>query len=120
MAVAVGVSMVVALRGVSDRWTHGLTAMEYGERVPGLVVAGLFVLGALFTISTTPRPDAADPKIVVRRLEESSVRQSLLAAAVLTGMLGMLAGVMPGNPAGEEPDVVSPPAVVSDPEADGG
>jgi hypothetical protein len=120
MAVAVGVSMVVALRGVSDRWTHGLAPMDYDERVPGLVIAGLLVLGALFTISTTPRPDPADPRLVVRRLEESSVRQSLLVTAVVTGLIGMIAGVLPGGEAVAEPVVVSPPGVTADHEADGG
>jgi len=120
MAVAVGVSMVVALRGVSDRWTHGLTAMDYDERVPGLVVAGLLVLGALYTIATTPRPDPADPSVVVRRLEESSVRQALLVAAVLTGLLGMLAGVMPATDEDVDRVVVSPPGAVPMQEVDGG
>jgi hypothetical protein len=112
MAVAVGVSLAVALRGMSDRWTHGLESMHYDDRVTALVLAASLVLGALYTINTTPGPDPVDPHLAVRRLDESSVRQSLLFAAVVIGLIGLFAGVVPGAGTDIDDSVVAP--VVSD------
>ncbi len=112
MAVAVGLSLSAALRGFSDRWTHGLAAMDSDDRVTALVLAFALVLGALFTIQTTPRPDPADPAVVVRRLDESSVRQTLLAGAVLLGIIGLLAGVLPGSTA--DPAEIEPVGVLGE------
>jgi hypothetical protein len=99
IAVAVALSVTVALRGMSDRWTHGLPPMTYDERVVALVVAVVLVAGALHTVFTTPRPQQPDAHLVSRRLEEANTRHTLLAAAVCIGVVGLLAGVIPTSDA---------------------
>jgi len=104
IAVTVALSVAVALRGMSDRWTHGLPGMEYDERVGAMFVALALMLGALHTILTSPRPLPADVHLVSRRLEEATARQTLLAAAVCVGVIGLFAGVLPtSDQADEEP-----------------
>lgn len=98
---AVGVTVVlcvaVALRGMSDRWTHGLPAMSYEQRAVGFAVAVAFVLGALHTIKTTARPGPVDAPLISRRFEEATARQTLLVAVVGLGIVGLVAGLVPAH-----------------------
>jgi len=108
VAAAVTLSVAIALRGMSDRWTHGLPAMADGERATVMLIAIVLVIGALFTIHTSPRPTQADAHLVPRHLEERTARQTLLAAVVLVGAVGLLAGIMPN---GRAPSTPAAPAV---------
>lgn len=92
LAVAVGLSLAVALRGVSDRWTHGLEPMGHDDRVVAMCAATLLVLGALYTLQTSTRPDTGQLPVIVRHLDERTARQSLLAVAVCVGAIGLIAG----------------------------
>lgn len=87
----------IALRGMSDRWTHGLPSMPDDERIVVMTWAGLIVLGGLYTLRTTPTPRLGNAHLVARRLEERTARQSALGAAVCLGLIGLLAGVLPGS-----------------------
>jgi hypothetical protein len=95
LGVTVALSLTVALRGMSDRWTHGLPEMSYDQRVVAFMTAIVMVLGALHTIRTTPRPVLTNSHLVARRLEEATARQALLAAAIAVGLIGLFAGVVP-------------------------
>jgi hypothetical protein len=103
VAAVVVVSIAIALRGMSDRWTHGLPAMTDEDRVVLLLVALLLVLGALYTLATSPRPSQQDAHLVARHLDEGTARHSLLAVAVCVGMIGLVAGVLPTDHAVESP-----------------
>ena len=94
MAVAVGLSVAIALRGVSDRWTHGLATMDIDDRLVVLTLGVLLVLGALYTIRTSPHPE---PAAVSRRRDERTGRQWLLAMAVAAVVLGLFAGLGPSR-----------------------
>lgn len=112
-------NLAIALRGMSDRWTHGLPAMTDDERLVAMVWAGLLVLGGLYTLRTTPSPQLGNAHLVSRRLEERTARQSALGAAVCLGLVGLFAGVLPGSvdPGADDPVRVETPAQI---EAGGG
>ncbi len=95
VAAVVAVNLAMALRGMSDRWTHGLSPMERESRVFTMMLGATVVLGALYTLCTTPAPDIADAHLMSRRLEERTARQSALGGAVIVGIIGLLAGVLP-------------------------
>jgi hypothetical protein len=95
VAAFVVVNLALALRGMSDRWTHGLPAMEDDLRITAMLFALVLACGAWFTLLTTPAPDL-DAHIVSRRLEERSARQLAIGAAFCVGLIGLLAGVLPG------------------------
>ena len=97
IATIVGINVAVALRGMSDRWTHGLPAMDDESRVVAMVCGLVLAVGALVTLATTAAPELANAHLVARRLEERTARQSVLAAAVGVGMIGLVAGVLPGG-----------------------
>jgi len=90
------VNLAVALRGMSDRWTHGLPTMSNDMRVVAMVYAMTLVLGSLFTLVTTRPPELANAHMVSRRLEERTARQSALGGALCVGLIGLLAGILPG------------------------
>ena len=102
---AVALCLAIALRGISDRWTHGLPAMPLGERVALMSVAIVLVVGALATLCTIPEPTIRDEHLLARRLEERTARQSVLAGAVCVGVIGFLAGVLPGHVDATDRDV---------------
>ncbi len=102
---AVALCLTIALRGVSDRWTHGLPEMATGERVALMTLAISLVVGALVTIGTMAEPQLRDAHLVARRHEERTARQSVLAGAVCVGVIGFLAGVLPGHVDAAERDV---------------
>jgi len=90
------VNLAVALRGMSDRWTHGLPTMSNDLRVVAMVYAMTLVAGSLFTLVTTAAPQLDNAHLVSRRLEERTARQSALGGALCVGLIGLLAGVLPG------------------------
>jgi hypothetical protein len=96
MASIVVVNLAIALRGTSDRWTRGLAPMTDDARVVTMLLALVVVAGALFTMRTVQAPDL-DGSRWSRRLEERTARQSALGATVLLGLVGLLAGVLPGG-----------------------
>ena len=109
VAAVVAINVAVALRGMSDRWTHGLAPMNNDDRIVTMLLAVLVVIGALYTLCTTPSPELTNAHLVSRRLEERTARQSALGAAVCVGVVGMIAGFLPGcleasdqDPAGVE------------------
>ncbi len=90
------VNLAVAMRGMSDRWTHGLPTMSNDMRVVAMVYAMTLVAGALYTLVTTAAPQLDNAHLVSRRLEERTARQSALGGALCIGLVGLLAGVLPG------------------------
>lgn len=96
VAVIAVLNLTIALRGMSDRWTHGLPPMDRTDRTAAMAWAITLVLGALFTMRTTNAP-VLDDAMRARRLEERTARQSALLATVAIGLVGLLAGVLPGG-----------------------
>jgi hypothetical protein len=90
------VNLAVALRGMSDRWTHGLPTMDNDVRIVAMVYAMTLVAGSLYTLLTTAAPQLDNAHLVSRRLEERTARQSALGGALCVGLIGLLAGVLPG------------------------
>lgn len=90
------VNLAVALRGMSDRWTHGLPTMSNEMRVVAMVYAMTLVVGSLYTLVTTRPPVLDNAHLVSRRLEERTARQSALGGALCVGLIGLLAGILPG------------------------
>ena len=90
------VNLALALRGMSDRWTHGLPTMENEMRIVAMVYAMTLVLGSLYTLVTTTAPQLDNAHLVSRRLEERTARQSALGGALCVGLIGLLAGILPG------------------------
>lgn len=97
VATIVVLNLAVALRGMSDRWTHGLPAMTDDERMVAMSWAILLVVGGLYALRTIPTPNLDNAHLVSRRMEERTARQSALGAAVCVGVIGLLAGVLPGS-----------------------
>ena len=80
---------------MSDRWTHGLPAMDDDDRLVLLVVGASLLLGSLYTLATSPRPAQADAHLVARHLDERTARQTVLVATVVLAVVGLVAGVLP-------------------------
>ncbi len=97
VAAVVVLNLAIALRGMSDRWTHGLPPMTDDERLVTIVWATLIVAGGLYTLRTIPTPKLGNQHLVARRLDERTARQSALGAAVCVGLVGLLAGILPGS-----------------------
>ncbi len=110
IATAVAVSVAVGLRGMSDRWTHGLPAMHDDDRVVLLAIGAALVLGALYTVATSQRPTQADAHLVARHLEERTARHAVLAVAVVLGVVGLVAGLLPTEQIADPAPTVSVPA----------
>lgn len=119
VATIVVLNLAIALRGMSDRWTHGLPSMTDDERLVSMTWATMIVLGGLYALRTIPTPQLGNAHTVARRLEERTARQSALGAAVCVGLIGLLAGVLPGgvDAGADDPARVEPAGQV---EADGG
>jgi hypothetical protein len=103
-------NLCIGLRGMSDRWTHGLPAMDDDERLVAMTWAALLVIGGLYALRTIPTPKLRNAHTVARRLEERTARQSALGAAVCVGLIGLLAGILPGgvDAGSEDPGGVEP------------
>ncbi|MGH9132926.1 MAG: hypothetical protein ACRDZZ_03255, partial [Ilumatobacteraceae bacterium] len=72
-------NLAVALRGLSDRWTHGLPPMADADRVAAMAAALMFVAGGLVTLRRLQPPEAGQ-YVATRRLDERSARQTALGA----------------------------------------
>lgn len=94
-------NVAVGLRGVSDRWTHGLGDMAADDRAVAMIAAVVVALGGLYALRTIPPPRLANAHLVARRLEERSARRAALGAAVGLGLLGLAAGVVPVDDGGQ-------------------
>jgi hypothetical protein len=113
MGLIVVVNLAVSLRGISDRWTHGLPDMAHDDRVGAMSMAIVMVLAGIGVLGRLPEPDPGDDVMLPRRLEERSARQTALAATAAVAIVGLVAGVLPGavdagdRRTGERTEVVS-------------
>ncbi len=97
VAAVVSLNLAIALRGISDRWTHGLAPMTSEGRLVTMMFAITIIAGGLITLRTTTAPQLANSHLVARRTEERTARQSAIGAAAVVGVIGLLAGILPGN-----------------------
>jgi hypothetical protein len=102
VAAVVVLNLAVALRGISDRWTHGLDPMDGESRTVAMTVAAVLVVVALYALATLtfdpePRPRAHVRHHPRHQPDERSARRTAVAAAVCAGLIGLLAGVLPGS-----------------------
>jgi hypothetical protein len=94
MATLVALNIAVALRGMSDRWTHGLQPMERDTRIAAMSIAvGLVMVGGL-ALRRMPRPELGFYG-ATGRLEEVSVRRLALGLTLAVAAVGYVAGVLP-------------------------
>ena len=94
MATLVALNIAVALRGMSDRWTHGLQPMERDARIAAMSIAvGLVMVGGL-ALRRMPRPELGFYG-ATGRLEEDSVRRLALGLTLAVAAVGFVAGVLP-------------------------
>jgi hypothetical protein len=96
IATMVVLNLAVSLRGVSDRWTHGLGAMERDERIAAMAVAWWLVLVGFAALRVLPKPSLGYYG-ATRRLEETSTRRLALGTTVVVALVGFVAGVLPGG-----------------------
>ncbi len=96
LATMVSLNLAVSLRGVSDRWTHGLGAMTHEQRVTSMLVAAWMVGWGLAALRTMPQPQLGYYG-ATRRLEETSTRRLALGATFTVAAVGMVAGMLPGG-----------------------
>ncbi len=96
LATMVALNLVVSLRGLSDRWTHGLGAMAHGERVMVMAGAAWLVGWGFIALRSLTQP-VLGYYGATRRLEETSTRRLALGATLTVAAIGMIAGVMPGG-----------------------
>jgi molybdopterin converting factor small subunit len=115
----VALNLAIALRGMSDRWTHGFAPMDPEGRHVTMLLALISILGGLYTLRTVTAPEI-QAGLRSRRLEESTARQAAIGAAVCIGAIGLIAGIapdggtdattvdrdVPAPAAGEVPDAV--------------
>ena len=95
MGSIVVLNLAVALRGLSDRWTHGLPPMVDADRVVAMSVALLLIVGCLATLRHLQPPEQGHGHMA-RRREERSARHTALGATAIAGIVGLLAGILPG------------------------
>jgi hypothetical protein len=96
IATMVVLNLAVSLRGVSDRWTHGLGAMARDERVVAMALAWWLVLVGFTALRILPKPSLGYYG-ATRRLEETSTRRLALGTTVVVALVGFVAGVLPGG-----------------------
>lgn len=113
IASIVAVNLAIALRGTSDRWTHGLAPMTDDARLAAMAFAIVLVAGGLFTMCTVQAPDL-DAERWSRRLEERAARRSALGATVALGLVGLFAGILPGAVDAADDDTVRVEQLVDD------
>lgn len=94
MATIVALNVAVALRGMSDRWTHGLPPMTDGSRFMAIAFAAVIVGAGLAALRRLHPPDLQffGP---TRRLEELSARRLALGATLSLAVVGTVASGMP-------------------------
>jgi hypothetical protein len=96
LATIVALNLVVSLRGLSDRWTHGLGAMPHDERVMAMAAAMWLVGWGFVALRSLPQPELGYYG-ATRRLEEASTRRLALGATFTVAAIGVIAGVLPGG-----------------------
>jgi len=96
MATMIVLNLAVALRGVSDRWTHGLGPMVRDERVAAMVVSWWLVFVGFAALRTLTQPSLGFYG-ATRRLEETSARRLALGTTLAVAALGFVAGLLPGG-----------------------
>ena len=96
MATMVVLNVSVSLRGLSDRWTHGLGAMPHDERVAAMSVAAGLVLIGFASLRGLQQPELGFYG-ATRRLEEGSTRRWALGATLAVAALGFAVGALPGG-----------------------
>ena len=96
---------MIAALGVEISWLYTIV----------FALGAALVVGALYTLATSPRPTQADAHLVSRHLEERTARRTVLAIAVVLGLIGFIAGLLPSEQIAEpEPTVSVPAAEVAD------
>ncbi len=99
LATMVVLNLGVALRGVSDRWTHGLGPMPHDERVAAMVLSWWLVIVGFAALRVLDKPSLGFYG-ATRRLEETSTRRLALGTTLAVALVGFVAGVLPtGLPA---------------------
>ena len=93
LATMVVLNIVVSLRGLSDRWTHGLGAMAHDERVMAMAAAAWLVGWGFVALRALPQPELGYYG-ATRRLEETSTRRLALGATLTVAAIGLIAGVL--------------------------
>lgn len=96
MATMVALNLAVALRGLSDRWTHGLGPMSHDARVAAMSVAIGLVASGLLGLRTLARPELGFYG-ATQRLEETSTRRLALGCTIAVAMLGFFVGLLPAD-----------------------
>ncbi len=96
MATMIVLNLAVALRGVSDRWTHGLGAMHRDERIAAMVVSWWLVMVGFAALRTMVKPSLGFYG-ATRRLEETSTRRLALGTTLAVAAVGFVAGLLPGG-----------------------
>ncbi|HSP28779.1 MAG TPA: hypothetical protein VLN74_09540 [Ilumatobacteraceae bacterium] len=96
LATMVVLNLAVALRGVSDRWTHGLGPMPHDERVGAMVLSWWLVIVGFTALRTLVKPSLGFYG-ATRRLEETSTRRLALGTTLAVALVGFIAGVLPGG-----------------------
>ena len=96
MATIVVLNMAVALRGVSDRWTHGLDEMPRDARIAAMLVAFVLVATGLAALRRLPAPElglfGANG-----RLDEPTTRRFALGATGAFALVGLVLGSLPAG-----------------------
>jgi hypothetical protein len=96
LATMIVLNLAVALRGVSDRWTHGLGPMPHHERVVAMLAAWWLVLVGFAALRILAKPSLGFYG-ATRRLEETSTRRLALGTTLAVALVGFAAGVLPGG-----------------------
>ncbi len=96
LATMIVLNLAVALRGLSDRWTHGLAPMPHDERVVAMVVAWWMVIVGFAALRILVQPSLGYYG-ATHRLEENSTRRLALGTTLAVAMVGFVAGVLPGG-----------------------
>ncbi len=94
MATLIVLNLAVALRGISDRWTHGLGPMDDSTRVVAMAAALATVAVGCLALRRLPQPEL-DHYGATRRLEECSVRHLTIGLTVAVAVVGFIAGLAP-------------------------
>jgi hypothetical protein len=96
LATMVVLNLAVALRGVSDRWTHGLGPMPHDERVAAMMLSWWLVIVGFAALRVLDKPSLGFYG-ATRRLEETSTRRLALGTTLAVALVGFVAGVLPGG-----------------------
>jgi len=96
MATMVVLNLAVSLRGVSDRWTHGLGPMPRDERIITMGVSWWLVIVGFAALRILVKPSLGFYG-ATHRLEETSTRRLALGTTLAVAVVGFVAGVLPGG-----------------------